>query len=433
MKKNIITFIVIIINIIFTTLLTSVLAAEIDLDEEYFYLDAIAFKSNKIDTAQIDIFAVIPYKNLNFINSNNKYNAKYTLLITITDLNNISVFSKTYNKTIQVDDYSKSLGTNSEFSKIQDRYYLTEGSYKIRAIFTDYFSKTEYEKQRNITIVNFNKYPFSLSGILLLSNIEEKENGQYLITPHLSDNISSIQDDFFAFFEVYNNLDNCDKIQIVSEILNTEKDTTLYFNHKEQEITQGTNQIYTRFPYNNILFSNRNNILRITVKKTDSQNILVATQRSIKNQSYYITKIKTNLTTAIKQLRYVATDKEIDTILSETDEIKQLKLFENFWRRIDPTPNTNRNEALEEYYSRIEYANKNFKSYAEGWLTDKGHLFIVFGPPDLVERTNASYSDLKTYEKWTYNNNIFLFYDISGFGDFRLSNPAFVNEKYRYK
>lgn len=432
MKKIILLFIFI-ISISSSNLF--VFAEEVlELDEESFYLDAIIFKDTNPsnDSAKIDIFAVIPNKTLTFTYVDNKYLSKFSLYITITDINNKIVFSKTYNKKIVLDDYNKTLGTNSEFTKIMDRFYLFEGNYKIHAYFTDLLSKTEYDKHRNINVINFNKFPFSASGILLLSNIEETENGKYLITPHISDNIGSIHDYFFAFFEIYNYL-NYKEIQIVSEVINITKDTTIYYNISEKNIKDGINQLYVRIPKENITYSNKNNILRITIKEKNSDKILAAAQRTIKNQSYFISKIIKDLPIAIKQLRYVATNAEIKEIESAKDENQQQKLFEEFWNKLDPTPGTDRNEALEEYYSRIEYANKNFKSYAEGWLTDKGNVYIVYGPPDLIENSNASYSSNRTYEKWTYySNHVFLFYDASGFGDFRLSNPSFVSEKYKY-
>ena len=52
-------------------------------------------------------------------------------------------------------------------------------------------------------------------------------------------------------------------------------------------------------------------------------------------------------------------------------------------------------------------------------------IYILFGPPDQVERTNPSMSNSTLYQIWTYNriNKQFIFKDQNGFGDFRLDSP----------
>ncbi|MGI6369889.1 MAG: GWxTD domain-containing protein [Ignavibacteria bacterium] len=421
-----------IIFILFVFLgITSNLYAQIEVEKENFYLDAIVFKGDKIDSARIDLFCVIPNDILTFLRSNttNDYRSKYTLLITILDENNRSMVAKKHEKTIQEIDFKATQGGNAEFSKIQEQYFLPKGNYQIHAVLTDIFSKNEYEKKRNISVIPFNDFPISTSGILFLSEIEEK-NGKFLITPHLSDNIGIIENGFFAFFELYNNMEE-KTITVLSEVINQSSDDIIYSAETTKDITKGTNQIFIRFN-KNINYSSNKNILRITIK--DNEKKIAASQRSIKNQSYLFNKITNNLDDAIRQLRYVATALEINHINEAQNEEERLKRFEQFWYKLDPTPQTKRNEALEEYYYRVAYANKNFKSYTEGWMTDKGNVFIVYGPPNAVERSNNSYSSSKIYEKWTYysNNRIFLFYDSTGFGDFRLSNPTHVSEKYKY-
>ncbi|MCP2604344.1 GWxTD domain-containing protein, partial [Candidatus Aminicenantes bacterium AC-708-M15] len=58
------------------------------------------------------------------------------------------------------------------------------------------------------------------------------------------------------------------------------------------------------------------------------------------------------------------------------------KFIEEFWKRRDPDPTTEVNEFKEEYYKRIEEANKLFRGEGrEGWLTDRGRIYVIFGPP----------------------------------------------------
>ena len=132
-------------------------------------------------------------------------------------------------------------------------------------------------------------------------------------------------------------------------------------------------------------------------------------------------------------LRYIATDDEIDKMMKlKSEDLKREKLS-LFWKELDPTPNTVYNEAMNEYYQRIKYANEQFKSYTEGWLTDMGMVYVVLGPPNQVERQSSMGNNIE-YRLWQYSNNrTFLFADKNGFGNFRLERPYLFNEKYRYR
>ena len=67
-----------------------------------------------------------------------------------------------------------------------------------------------------------------------------------------------------------------------------------------------------------------------------------------------------------------------------TDEQREdfIKLF---WKRRDPTPDTPLNEFREEHYRRIAFANKNYFEGKAGWRSDRGRVYIMFGPPDFFE------------------------------------------------
>ncbi len=87
-------------------------------------------------------------------------------------------------------------------------------------------------------------------------------------------------------------------------------------------------------------------------------------------------------------------EKEVKWIASrqESKQFKQLRtdeerraFIERFWLRRDPTPDTERNEYKEQFYSRFEHANRNFREGIPGWRTDRGRVYIIHGPPNQVE------------------------------------------------
>jgi len=90
-------------------------------------------------------------------------------------------------------------------------------------------------------------------------------------------------------------------------------------------------------------------------------------------------------------LRYITTKKEYEDIVQDVD----LKLaVDNFWLETAGNP-TRARAMIQKYYSRVEDANKFFTSYHEGWKTDRGLLYIVYGPPKIVYRG-------KGVEEWLY-------------------------------
>lgn len=71
-----------------------------------------------------------------------------------------------------------------------------------------------------------------------------------------------------------------------------------------------------------------------------------------------------------------------------TDEEKD-QFIEEFWRRRDPDPSTADNELKIEHYRRIAYANERYSSGVPGWKTDRGKIYIRFGPPNSTEKQPA--------------------------------------------
>ncbi len=92
---------------------------------------------------------------------------------------------------------------------------------------------------------------------------------------------------------------------------------------------------------------------------------------------------------------YIITDEEKRAFKNlQTDEERE-QFIEQFWLRRDPTPDTMENEYKEEHYRRIAYANERFASGIPGWKTDRGRIYITFGPPDEIE----SHPSGGTYER----------------------------------
>jgi len=96
-----------------------------------------------------------------------------------------------------------------------------------------------------------------------------------------------------------------------------------------------------------------------------------------------------------KDVAYIITDEERAAFRQLSNEEERDQFIEAFWQRRDPTPDTDENEFKEEHYRRMAYANDHFAAGIPGWKTDRGRMYIMYGPPDEIE----SHPSGGTYER----------------------------------
>ena len=86
-----------------------------------------------------------------------------------------------------------------------------------------------------------------------------------------------------------------------------------------------------------------------------------------------------------EDVRWIITDEERAAFKQLSNDEERDQFIEAFWQRRDPTPDTVENEFKEEHYRRIAYANEHFPAGIPGWKTDRGQMYIKFGPADEIE------------------------------------------------
>jgi len=82
---------------------------------------------------------------------------------------------------------------------------------------------------------------------------------------------------------------------------------------------------------------------------------------------------------------YIISDEERKAFKQLSNDEERDQFIEAFWQRRDPTPDTEENEFKEEHYRRIEYANEHFAAGIPGWKTDRGRIYIQYGPADEID------------------------------------------------
>ena len=123
-----------------------------------------------------------------------------------------------------------------------------------------------------------------------------------------------------------------------------------------------------------------------------------------------------------KDVTYIITDDERSFFKALKNDEERESFIQQFWDRRNPDPRSEYNAFKEEHYRRIAYANQHFTSGVPGWRTDRGRIYITFGPPDDREThpTGGKYdrtimegggsTSRYPWEKWWYRH-------IDGVGD----------------
>jgi len=132
-----------------------------------------------------------------------------------------------------------------------------------------------------------------------------------------------------------------------------------------------------------------------------------------------------SLDTLYGPLVYLMTESEQGLYPTLTVDGKR-NYMRQFWGKRDPTPGTPRNEAQEDFYTRIAEANRRYReggaAQIPGWRTDRGRIFVRYGAPDeTLSRPQAGSTN--PYEVWKYTRGRpikYVFLDQTQFGNYAL-------------
>ncbi|HYU00827.1 MAG TPA: GWxTD domain-containing protein [Gemmatimonadales bacterium] len=132
----------------------------------------------------------------------------------------------------------------------------------------------------------------------------------------------------------------------------------------------------------------------------------------------------TNFDEMINLLRYFDRQDWVDS-LRKASAAERPGVWRRFYKATDPVALTPENEALDQYFRRVQVANERFRESGDpGWMTDRGEVFITLGDPDDVydASSDVSRSGVRLI-RWTFTSlRLTLFFqDQTGFGRFRLT------------
>ena len=146
---------------------------------------------------------------------------------------------------------------------------------------------------------------------------------------------------------------------------------------------------------------------------------------------------------------WIIMPEEIAAFKALQNDKQRDQFVEAFWQRRDPTRDTYEDEFKDEHYRRIAYANDHFGWEGAGWKTDRGRIYIAYGPPDRITTYSALESrplaqDGQDYkglpsETWSYRylegvgiDVVIDFVDACNCGDYRMRMPHELRDALLY-
>ena len=100
-----------------------------------------------------------------------------------------------------------------------------------------------------------------------------------------------------------------------------------------------------------------------------------------------------------EEVPYIITAEERAAFKKLGTDDEREQFIEQFWERRNPNPGSPENEFKEEYYRRIAYANEHYASGIPGWKTDRGRIYIMYGPPDEIDDHSSGGTYIRPWEE----------------------------------
>lgn len=376
---------------------------------KYFYRIS-KFPTLNPDSTLVRFDIAIPYNNLVFIASDSVYKTGVKFNLFVTDKEYNTVFEKSWRKKVEAKSYSE---TQSEtiFCRFDTKSVFISGKYKIvlEAIDENIGISEFTELQLKISNQSRKKV---ISGDLLIYrgqhdfSVENYEN----LTPQSG---NTCRTDFTLLSVIY----------LAQPVENLKMQAVWY--SKNRKIRQDS--VWCK-QNGNFLILHRFYSIREVPQGLSSVQFLVSGREMKKTASEIRLEVikqvdyfdEESIDEAIEQMVYIGEGAAWDSLRNADTLAEKKKWFNRFWQEYFPTSDSLKNPVEEEYFRRVRFAIRQFDEGDVGWRTDRGKTYILYGPPDDIQKTMDSM--MRNMEIWVYNNieKQFLFVDITGSGTYRL-------------
>lgn len=392
-----------------------------------FNVDIFSFRAGD-GKSRLDLHLRIYNNMLTFVKQDSQFVASYEVVVDLFgDKENSSeaplLLEKVWSQTVMAPSYEISVSRN-RYHEIVRSFDAPLTGKVARIQIRDKDSDRTFTIKRLVQVSPVDADSLGLSSVALVTEKQRNERREKGIAPNLSGLVYvKGKEKPMLYYELYNTEKKREKVSVQYTVFLTGREEKQVDGFtREIKLIDEKTEVHEEIPTEKL--TGGDYAVTLAVKDKEDGPALAEGRATFRVRIAGLAANITNLMEAIEQLRYVTDSKEIDIILEgKTDEEKQAR-FSDFWRKRDPSPGTEENELMAEYYDRILYTNQVFTRYMPGWRTDMGMIYIKYGAPDFVDR-RPSDANSRAYEIWEYyiHRRRFIFMDMTGFGDYRLAFP----------
>ncbi len=331
------------------------------------------------------------------------------------------------------------------------KFFVEPGDYILQVNIIDVNSDKRQTIRKPISLEMFPKDELSISDLTLASNII-KAGREIEFTKYGYDVVPNAQRTFtinspmmYYYLEAYG-LSGTGNYTIHPQILSLNEDVVQDFPIKTKKMP-GTSVVEWG-GVNSAGLSSGIYKLAVTigdvtgaVQKTQKRTFYIVRPTDRSNQSTNTGSEYADLSASqvddIYKVVSLIMDKTEKRLYNRSDDVGKRNVLTAFWERKDPDPDTELNEFKQEFFQRVQMANREFGSDTDaGWSTDRGRIIIKYGKPNNIERQQSSLG-AKPFIIWQYyeieGGVEFVFVDRSGYGNFQLVHSEARDEVQDYE
>jgi GWxTD domain-containing protein len=398
--------------------------------EPVFFVDYAAFREETGERFRVEIYYKIFTQVLSFIKHKDKFKASYEVQVVVSNKINKQVTGTSMEENYFVASYRETRSP-SDFLINQLVLSLYSGRYKLRIALIDRNSGSVFELEKDFKIPSRTLKEILFSDVEFIRhlsdpqdpNSDSTEGARFnkrgkMVIPSVSRSYGDTDPTLMFYYEIYGGPKKSKPYLLSYE---TEHLAQAFFYQETTTVMLGSEafSVFDSLSLEN--FPSGYYSLKVTL--LEKGRVKAKIERPFQIDWSYLNLLKNDYLKAIEQLRYVASSDERKE-LKEAPEEERLQKWLEFWKSKDPDPNTAENKKKDEYYRRLKYVNQNFAiSNKEGWETDMGMVYMVYGHPDEVEKHPFD-REVRAFQRWHYYKEhlVFLFID-RGDGEYELASP----------
>ena len=395
------------------------LFAQTDIADKKLNLNNIVFgiydtPSEKEGMNTLYIYLKIPYSFFRFVKEDGTFLADYEFAVEVVDKWNNVQKSKAMTEKIEVSDYAD---TNSDKKIVLKEivFEILPDIYNVRLVITDQDLKKSISQTKEVKLRNFWKDEIGISDIIVFLKDVEVDTLKNIIIPKPNVNINYNTGLVINYYIFKSNLNAT--LKLSSKIIpKFSPNTPIYeksfkINDNKYVSKWEIDLKYADMPVGPYIF--RIELASEKIKKEKE------VEFSVLWENYPV--LERDIKKSLEQMKYIFTEEEYKTS-SSMNQKEAIDFFISFWIKFDSDTTTEKNEVMEEYFRRVDYSIQNFSdSENEGWKTDRGKIYILYGEPNrIINQRNL----IPPYETWEYNiiNKRYIFWDEFMTGIFKLKS-----------